>query len=114
MKIITILTGVFALAINTLIGVIVSAYPQFNLHLNNAIIVIHTLLILAVLMVNLKDAFRISLSFLFSTISLCMFICGFYVVPQFENNIFLIAMLVIVLFEIITLIVTNYITNKIK
>lgn len=114
MKTITIITGVFVLAINAMLGVIVSAYPQFNLHLNNTIIVTHTLLLLAVLMVNLKDAFRISLSLLFSTICIVLLVCGFYVIPQFENNIPLIAMFATVFFEITTLIVTNYISNKIK
>ena len=114
MKIITIIMGLFALAVNIMVGMIIPAYPQFNMCLNSAIIVVHTLLLLAVLIVNLKDAFRISLGYLYSTICISMLIWGFFVIPQFENNIPLIAMVAITLVEVIILIGTNYITNKIK
>lgn len=114
MKTITIILGLFALTVNVLIGIIVPSYPQFNMYLNCSIIGVHTLLLLAVLIVNLKNAFRISLGYLFSTICISLLIWGFYVIPQFENNIPLIAMVAIVLSEVLLLIGTNYITNKIK
>lgn len=114
MKTITIIMGLFALAVNVMIGLIVPVYPQFNMWLNCAIIAIHTLLLLAVLIINLKDAFRISLGYLYSTICVSMLIWGLYVIPQFENNIPLIVMFAIILMEILGLIGANYITNKIK
>lgn len=114
MKTIIVIMGLFALAVNIMVGVIVPSYPQFNMYLNCAIIVIHTLLLLAVLIANLKDAFRISLGYLFSTICIAMLIWGFYVIPQFENNIPLIAMFAITLVEVMILIGANYITNHIK
>ncbi len=114
MKTITVIMGLFALAVNIMVGVIVPAYPQFNMYLNSAIIVVHTLLLLAVLIANLKDAFRISLGYIFSTICVSMLIWGFFVIPQFENNIPLIAMFAITLMEVLGLIGANYITNKVK
>lgn len=114
MKTITIIMGLFALAVNIMVGAIVPAYPQFNMYLNSAIIVVHTLLLLAVLIANLKDAFRISLGYIFSTICVSMLIWGFFVIPQFENNIPLIAMFAITLMEVLGLIGANYITNKVK
>ena len=114
MKTITILLGLFALSLNIMIGVIVPAYPQFNIWLNTAIIVVHTLLILATLIINLKDAFRISLGYLFSTLCVSMLVWGFFSIPQFENNISLIVMFAIALMEVVILVGTNYITNKIK
>ena len=114
MKTITIIMGLFALVVNIMVGVIVPAYPQFNMYLNSAIIVVHTMLLLAVLIANLKDAFRISLGYLFSTICVSMLIWGFFVIPQFENNIPLIVMFAITLMEVLGLIGANYITNKVK
>lgn len=114
MKTITFIIGLFTLIVNIMIGVIIPAYPMFNVLLNSTIIVIHTLLLLAALCVNLKDAFRISLGYLFSTICISLLIWGFYSIPQFENNISIIAMLAIILSEIVMLIGANYVTNKIK
>lgn len=114
MKTITVILGLFALAVNIMIGMIIPAYPQFNMYLNSTIIVVHTLLLLAVLIANLRDGFRISLGYIFSTICVCMLTCGFFVIPQFENNIPLIAMFAITLIEILILIGANYMTNNIK
>lgn len=114
MKTIITIIGLFTLVVNILVGVIIPSYPQFNIYLNSAIIVVHTLLLLALFIANLKDAFRISLGYLYSTICVGMLIWGFYVIPQFEYNIPLIAMVAITLIEVVTLIGANYITNKIK
>ena len=114
MKTITIILGLFALAVNIMIGVIVPAYPQFNMWLNTAIIGVHALLILSTLIVNLRDAFRISLGYLFSTLCVSMLVWGFFSIPQFENNISLIVMFAITLSEVLMLVGANYITTKIK
>ena len=114
MKIIIFIIGLFALIINFVIGVIFPSYNQFNMYLISAIIGVQTLLLLAVLIINLKDAFRISLSYIYSIIYITMLILGFITVPRFENNILLLLMFATVLVEILILIITSYTSNKVK
>lgn len=114
MKAIIFIIGLFALIMNFVIGVIFPSYNQFNMYLISAIIGVQTLLLLAVLMINLKDAFRISLSYIYSIIYITMLILGFITAPRFENNILLLLMFATVLVEILIIIIANYTTKAIK
>lgn len=112
MKKLLIVIALLILSVNFLIRLVFPSYGSFNVCLNSATIIIHTVLLLLVWRISLKDAFRISLSFIFSSISLVMFICGFFVSSQIEGNVSLIAMALTVLFEAVVLIIANAVTKK--
>lgn len=114
MKNLTIIIALLVLFVNFLAKCIFPSYDGFNMCLNSVTIIIHTILITLLGYIKLKDAFRISLSFIFSTISLAMFVWGFFVSTQIENNISLFAMVFVVVFEIMALVIANTITKKVK
>lgn len=114
MKNITIIITLSVLFVNILIKLIFPSYETFNVCLNSATIIVHAALLLLLQTVCLKDAFRISLGFLYSTLSLAMYVWGFFVPSHIEGNISLLAMVLLVFFEIMVLIITNTVTKKCK
>lgn len=108
---ITLTVGAFILVVNVLLGLILSSYSYFNIGLNCAIIAVNVLLLYLVSVMRLKDAFRVSLSLLFSSIATIEFIGGFFAPAQFEDNGFLVFLLLALLFEGILLVVCKMVSK---
>ena len=114
MKNITLITGFILLATCLLFGLILSIYPTFNMLLNCVVIVANTALVYAIAQIGLKDAFKISLSFLFVTLALIEFVLGLFSPQKFEDNFFLLAIILIVAFKAIVLGTTYIVSKKIE
>ena len=114
MKNITLITGFIMLIANLLFGSILTIYPTFNMLLNSGIIIATTILIYAVGQIALKDAFKISLSFLFSTIGTILFILGLFTPPRYTDNLFLAAIILIVAFQASVLTITHIVSKKVN
>lgn len=110
----TIIIGFVLLVLNFLIGLIVESYPTFNVCLNSGVIVIMTLLICITHNIVMKDAFKVSLTTLFGFIGLAKFIIGLFAENQIVNNWHLLSIIILTGIEIILLITTNVVSNKIK
>jgi hypothetical protein len=106
------ITGFILLLANILIGSILSVYSTFNMWLNCGVIAITTALIYLLGVITLKDAFRISLSFLFGFLGFAAFILGLFAPQRYEDNGFLIAVVLILAFEAIVLFVTSMVSRK--
>ena len=88
------------LVVNVLAGLIFSAYEPFNVCFSSAAIVVTAILLCLLNTVQLKDAFRISLAFLFSFCGLVEFILGCSCYPSFTDNGCLIAAMLMVVGEV--------------
>ena len=114
MKNITLIAGFILLVANILFGFILSIYPTFNMWVNCGVIAATTLLIYTLSHITMKDAFKISLSFLFSTLGGVIFIIGLMMPQRLEDNLHLLAIVLIVAFQAIVLTVTNVVSKKVK
>ena len=114
MKNITIIVGFILLIANLLFGSILSFYLSFNMWLNCGVIAATTALIYLLSIITIKDGFRISLSMLFGTFGVIEFILGLFAPQHYENNWYLIAIIIIVAFEAIVLTITHIVSKTIK
>ena len=91
--------GIILLISNILIGLIASSYETFNVCLTSVVIIATTLLLGWLSSSNLKDAFKISLTVLFSFLGLVEFVLGLIAPSQFENNWYLVVIIVLIIIE---------------
>lgn len=102
------------LVVNVLAGLIISAYEPFNVCFSSSAIVVTAILLCLLNTVQLKDAFRVSLAFLFSFCGLVEFILGCSCYPSFIDNGCLIAALLIVVGEVAVLLICRLTSKSIK
>ena len=114
MKNITLITGFILLVANLLFGSILSIYPAFNMLLNCGVIAATTTLLYVLKFIRLKDGYYISLSILFGMFGVIKFILGLFAPQQFENNWYLITIILIIAFEAILLTIAQIISKTIK
>jgi len=112
MKNITLIIGIILLIANILFGLIISSYQPFNMWLNSGVIVAVTALLFAVGRITLKDAFKISLTFLFGFLGFIEFVLGLFAPQKFADNWYLIVIILFVIFKAIVLITTNIVSKK--
>jgi hypothetical protein len=112
MKNITLIIGIILFLANLLFGLILSAYPTFNMGLNCGVIAATTALLYTLRVITLKDGFYISLSMLFGMFGFIEFILGLFAPQQFENNWYLIAIILIVVIEAVILTVTHIVSKN--
>lgn len=106
--------GSLALIVNVLFGLLLSGYSYFNMGVNCGVIALNTALLFCLYQFNLRDAFRISLSFLFVIIGLIELILGCFMQQQLQDNACLIAILILLLAEISLFVIINTLSSKVK
>ena len=113
MKNLTLVIGGIILLLNLVIGLIFSAYKPFNIGLNSGVIIVNTLMLYSLGVIQIKDGFRISLSFLFLIAAAIEFILGFFVPETYENSITL-TMLILLFAGQVILYLIAYFVSKIS
>lgn len=114
MKKIILICGSLALVFNVLLGMLLSHYDYFNMGVNCGVIVLNTVLLLSLYWLNMRDAFRISFSFLFTFLAIIEIILGCLMPEKLQDNGYLIATIVLLFIEITLMVITNIMSNKIK
>ena len=114
MKKLIILTTIILFVVNALIGLLIAAYQPTNVYLNSAVILLGGIILWIISSTHLKDAFKISLTSLFTIVGLIEYILGFFAPNEWSNNWFVILVMVILAIEVIVVLMTNYVTNKNK
>lgn len=114
MKHLNLIIGGIVLVLNVLIGLLISSYSTFNVCLTSGIIIISFALIELLKYTKLKDAFRISLTVVFAFFFIVNFILGIISPEKFQDNGYLIAVLIITVFEIIVLLACNAVSKRVK
>ena len=112
MKNITLIIGGILLLVNIIIGMLIIAYPMFNLCFTSAIITVTTLLLYALCMVNLKDGFIIGLSFLFSLLGLVELILGALSSASIQNNGCVIATIILITIQVLILVICSIVSKN--
>jgi len=112
MKKIIILITAILLLLNIALGLIIEAYQSSNMYLNCGVILLSGIVLYVVNTINLKDAFKYSLTTIFGFVGFVEYILGFFAPSELTNNWFAILVIVVFAIEIIILLLTNYITTK--
>lgn len=113
MKNLTLIIGGIILLLNLVIGLIFSSYKPFNVGLNSAVIIVNTLMLYILGVSQIKDGFKISLSFLFLIAAAIEFIMALFVPSEWENNATL-TMLILLFAGQVILYVIAYFVSKIS
>ena len=114
MKKAILILGGLALIINVLLGLLLSKYSNFNMEVNCGVIVLNTALLFCLWQFNLRDAFRISFSFLFSLLGIVDIVLGCLMPHKLEGNGYLIAIIAILFVELSLFVITNILSNIIQ
>lgn len=113
MKNLALITGVMLLVFNTLIGLIVSTYSEFNFLMVDISIVISTTLVYVISSTRLDDGYKIGLSWLFIFTGLIRIACCIALPNYAKNNIVLFLIVGVTLFELLCISVCYIISNKV-
>ena len=100
-------TGILILLLNSVVGLIVSAYDVFNWMVNDGVIVFNTILLMSLAVSKIKDGFKFGLSILFMALSIVEFVIGLFLENSFNDNWLLILMLVAVLVQVASMVVVR-------
>ena len=114
MKQIIIVIGVILLVANLLFGLILSSYDVFNMFLSSLVIVATTTLLFCLNVVKLKDGFRIPLYVLYSILGVIEFVLSLFASRTFENNLYLLVIVLFLAIESIILLITHQVSIKIE
>ena len=111
MKKTVIIATTILLVVNLLAGLMLSGFKPFNVTFTSVIIILTGALIYLLRSIPMKDAFVISLSFLFVFIGLIEYILGVLSPESFKNNGFLLGTICLLALECIVLTICS-ITSK--
>ena len=109
---INLIIGVLCLIVNIICGLVLSFYPAFNCGVSSAVIVLNMGIMHLVSTIQLKDAFRISLNFLFPILAIIEFFMALFAPERFQNNGFIIFISITILIKAVILVITNTLSNN--
>lgn len=112
MKKVILFSSVALLVANVLAGLMLSAYNTFNVITTSTIILLTTGLLYATTVVQLKDAFRVSLNFIFAFVGLVLFLLMLFAPHHIQDNWAMIVAIMLIIIEIIVLYLAHWISNK--
>ena len=112
MKKLTIIIAAILLAVNLLAGLLLSVYKPFNICFTSIVIIATTVLICLLDTIQMKTAFAISLSGLFTFGGFVGFILGCVSPSQIEDNGCIIAAVLGFAVEVGILLICNYTSKK--
>ena len=113
MKNLTLIIGGVALAINMLLGFLLSRFELFNVGFTSVVIVLNTLFIWLLRVVPMKDGFVIGLGLLFLFLGVVEYLLGLFSAPHFtDNGIFIIAFILVAV-EVVTLLICSSISKRV-
>ncbi|MBP3741257.1 MAG: hypothetical protein J6I41_09085 [Bacteroidales bacterium] len=100
------------LVVNILAGLLLSSYHTFNMLATSLVIVLTTTLMYITEYITMKDAFRVSLPFVFAFLGLVMFLLMLFSKHQLQDNWCVAVSLVLLLIEALTLFITHRVSTK--
>ena len=114
MKHLNLIIGGIILLLNVLIGLLVSSYSTFNICLTSGIIILSFAFIEILKYSKLRDAFRISLTFVFAFLLIVCMVLGVLSPETFKDNGYIIAIFVILAIEVILLLSARFISQNVN
>jgi hypothetical protein len=107
-----VLTGSILTLLNTVIGLILSSYPNFNMIFADISILLSTGILYFLFQSNAADGFKIGVGFIAVLSGFGRFLCAVFSSSQLENNIGLIIFLFLITLEVITIFVAQKLSSK--
>lgn len=114
MKRIIIFCCLVLLLANLLFGIVLSAYEWVNVLISSSVIVLTGIFMLLIGILPLKDGFKASLYVIYPALGFIEFMLSVFSPDRIKDNWAMIALILLVAFQIIFLFITNIISNKIK
>ena len=114
MKKTILILGSLALIVNILLGLLLSKYDYFNMGVNCGVIALNSVLLFCLWQFNLRDAFRISFTCLFSILGIAELVLGCLMSQKLEDNGYLIVTIAILFVEIALFVITHITSNKLN
>lgn len=105
--------GALLLSLNIVVGLLLSAYSIFNICLNSIIIIVFTLMLLSLHKVNLKDAFKVSLTFIVAFVGIIEYIIGFLSKRELADNYIIITDVILCAICVLLIMLANFISSKV-
>ena len=105
MKRLSLILGVILLAINAAVCYFLTSAGQNALIVSSIVIAATFLLLYTAHAVSMKDAFKTSLSFLFVFCGIIEYILSFFIRDEIKQNWFLLAIILLLVFQIFFLII---------
>lgn len=103
-----------ALVINVLAGLIFKDYQWENVGFSSAVLVCNSLFLYLVGSINLKDSFKISLSFILPLLGIIELILAIIAPASLSDNMYLMGIIGLVAFQAITFLLVNLVSKKVK
>ena len=113
MKNAVIVTTAVLLVLNIIAGLVFSSFRPFNVVFTSLIIVITGLLLYLLRVVRMKDAFAISLSFLFIFLGIVEYIMGALSPDRFQNNSVLFVSILLIAAEALIIYICSSISKRV-
>lgn len=104
--------GSILVLLNTLLGLIVTSYPNFNMIFADISILLSTGILYFLFRSNAADGFKIGVGFIAVLSGFGRFLCAVFSSSQLENNIGLIIFLFLITLEVITIFVSQKLSSK--
>ncbi len=112
MKYKILLFGVILTFLNTIIGLILSDYSNFNMIFADISILISTGIVYYLFQSTIADGFKIGLSFFLLLSGVARFLCAVFSSDQMENNIAIIVFMCFIAIESISYFAAKYLSSK--
>lgn len=100
------------MVVNTFAGLIFDNYEWVNFGFTSVVLVCNFLLIHILCLLKIKDAFKIALPFLFSFFEIIEFVLAIFTPAGFANNIHLMCIVGLILFQIMLLLIINVVSKN--
>lgn len=114
MKKTTLIITAILLIVNILFGVLLSSFKPFNVGFTSIVILLTGGLIYLLQCIKMKDAFAISLSFVFAVLGIIEYVLAILSPEQIPDNGHVIATIVLLVIQLIILLICNLTSNKVK
>lgn len=114
MKTVFLTTGTILFAANGLFGLLLSGYEDFNLVFTSIVIAVTTLLLYLLQTITLKDGLVPGLGFMFALFGIVGYILGLISPSEVQDNGYVIASVVLLAIEAISLIMCHITSKSIK
>lgn len=102
------------LVVNILAGLLLSSYHTFNMVGTSVVVVFTAVLMYITESITMKDAFRVSLPFLFAFLGLVMFLLMLFSKSQLQDNWRVIVSLIIMLVDAVIIYITYRVSKQAK
>lgn len=111
MKKIFIYSGILLLILNSLLGLLLSAYEPFNWVLNDGVILVNLGLFNYLAVSRIKDGFKFFMTLFYIVSGLAEFLLGLFMKSYFTDNLLLIFLCLILITQVGIFTVIRYLSN---